>query len=228
MSTAHVQLVRIDARGAKAVGPPDALPFTPRTKEASLHLTLLTDYDGDGERELLRDHAELYDEAGGGERTIEMLTYKEARLSPYAPAAGIDIRKVEDIDGDGRLDIVSAGPYARVTMHGAFGEYRIAPALFAWHSARNGTFSIDDPASIAFTKRLCPSRPDVTFAMDDLTNGDGDRVQDVICEALWGGGRAIDAAWAKVCNDFDAAENEFACQRWPKQVSKVKAPFLLK
>jgi hypothetical protein len=81
---------------------------------------------------------------------------------------------------------------------------------------------------IAFTKRLCPSRPDVTFAMDDLMNGDGDRVQDVICEALWGGGRAIDAAWAKVCNDFDAAENEFACQRWPKQVSKVKAPFLLK
>ena len=227
-STARVELVRRDAKGSSVVaGGGESLDYDWTTKERSIRLVVLSDYDGDGEPELLRTHEELFHESSP-ERKVDVLTYKGGALSPYLPAKGIDVDRVLDIDDDGLLDLVSTGPYARVDYTDHYdNSWRVAPALLAWHAEPGGSFSLVSAASVAFTRKACPTRPTVAFTPQALGPVDPEVVHDVLCEALWGGNAAIAAAWNKACASFDASDEPSSCKDWPRQISRIKPPFIL-
>src|SRR5581483_3662092 len=68
------------------------------------------DYDGDGEDELIAVGTDQTKE-GIKELLSWVLTVKNGAIQPYAAANNFPIARVEDIDRDGRPDLVGYGPY---------------------------------------------------------------------------------------------------------------------
>jgi hypothetical protein len=112
---------------------------------------------------------------------------------PYAPTAGLTIDEVKDVDRDGRLDILTPGPYSDVStdMGGGFGAGELAENLLVAHSLSDGTFSLDDPVAVAAARRWCPRSPRITFARNGESAEDEERERfrhnaSIICARLWG------------------------------------------
>ncbi len=78
-------------------------------------------------------------------------------LSPQVPR-GLRILDLRDVDGDGRSDLLTPGPFeAKVpNVHGT-AVYDHGPLLVA-HAGPNG-YSMTDHVAVAHGLRLCPSRP---------------------------------------------------------------------
>ncbi|WP_394833844.1 hypothetical protein LVJ94_45800 [Pendulispora rubella] len=234
-ATEHdVELVRRDAAGTKVLaGGKETLSYDGSTKQNELSLEALADYDGDGEVEILRVH-DAFVQEGAPEHTVTVLTFKDGDAKPYPPAAAL--KKIEaqrDVDGDGRPDLLSRGPYAGVAVTDALGNERpLGSAMFAYHALANGAFELGDAASVAYTRSRCPSPPkDVAITLDDTTGAtEHDAFADsLVCARLWGVTQEkIEHAWASVCRDFDAAENPFACQTWPTALAAATPPFVLR
>jgi len=226
-----VELVRQDRTGTKVLANAnETLQYDWRTKLNEISLEALTDYDGDGEIEIFRAHNQQATEAED-QHEAAVLTFKDGNLTPYPPAANLSIVVPRDVDGDGRLDLLSSGPYANVRSFNALGNGEdLVSAVFAYHSLSDGTFALDDAAAIDFTRSQCPSPPKaVSLTLEDTTGGSPDLADQLVCARLWGVSRAkIEAAWNAVCKDFDASENPFACKEWPLDLAKVTQPFQLR
>ncbi|WP_394844322.1 hypothetical protein LZC95_45630 [Pendulispora brunnea] len=228
-----VELVRRDSAGTKVLaGGHETLSYTWSTKQNDLSLEALADYDGDGEIEILRLHDALAHE-GSPEHDVAVLTFKDGDVKPYPPAAALKIDAQRDIDGDGRPDLLSRGPYASVTVSDALGnEWNVGSAMFAYHALPNGAFELGDAASIAYTRSRCPSAPkDVPITLDDTTGATGHEAlaDSLVCARLWGMPQEkIDRAWGSVCRGFDATENPFGCQTWPTALASIAPPFTLR
>jgi hypothetical protein len=186
------------------------------------------DYDGDGESEiLLEGHAA---DEGANRHTTEAWTFHDGKVVPYGPLRGVEILAVEDVDNDGRPDVVSAGPYARVqAVSGIGGTYRVAPPLFARHSLPGGAFSEADAVARDFSRSKCPRKPLLDFGTGPgATQFNDDVAESVVCARLWGATAAeIRRAWEAVCAGIDAG-NDVECQAWPKQLGAIAPPFTLK
>jgi hypothetical protein len=144
------------------------------------------DFDGDGEDELI---------AYGTNQTKEgpklplawVLTVKDGVVQPYAPAAGIVFHRVEDVDHDGRPDLVTYGSYRASFPDRCSGEHSaiVGPALLA-HSLKDGTFSMSDERAIAFAKQSC-EKPGFEIARDDEKHVDDEQTAEaIVCARLWG------------------------------------------
>lgn len=227
-SETTVRLVRIDAKGAKTLGPQEQLDRA-WYHQYSLSVRTLVDYDGDGEIEVLRAR-EGHEHEGGPVGEVSMLTFAKGAIVDYAPASAFHIESVEDADADGLPDLVTRGPYGAVESHDAFGNaWPAGPALFLAHARSDGTFTLGDAASVAYTRRNCPSRPALAFQQEDLqfTNG---AQSTIVCARLWGAPeRDVVRAWDAACaQPPDAEPFAMPCGTWAKELAAIAPPFTLK
>ncbi len=195
----------------------------------SVALTVLGafDYDGDDDPEILLEGVAA--EEGPDPRTFEAWTFRGGKIVAYAPLAGADVREVKDLDGDGRPDVLGAGPYARVDAESAIGgRYPVAPSFFAMHALPSGAFSRTDAVARAFSMSKCPAQPTLELGGSPLpTQFDEDVAHIVVCAKLWGATAAdVAAAWKKVCGGVDASGGT-DCQPWPKELGAIAPPFKL-
>jgi hypothetical protein len=90
----------------------------------SLYLTLLhaEDINGDGDPELLVEGSAV-DHEGSEESWTELFTYRSGAIVSYAPAKNIKVMDIGDVDGDGRADLLTPGPYKDVRMQHRIGGW---------------------------------------------------------------------------------------------------------
>ena len=156
-TTVHADVVFI--KGAQKV----RAPMPPTTVEAGLEQHLYSlggafDYDGDGIPEVFLVH-NYWEEAELPEDTIELKSLKRGKLVPYAYSPPLSpTAPIKDIDGDGRPDLYSVGPYAHVypNADGPQQPAKEIPALFVYHSLPGGRFSADDAVAQACLRKACP------------------------------------------------------------------------
>jgi hypothetical protein len=225
----QVRIVRIDGYGTKTTGPSETIERTWYATR-TLSFEALVDYDGDGEIEVLRVK-DGHEHEGGPVREISLLTFAKGTIGPYAPATKYDFVAIEDIDGDGRPDLVTRGPYGHVDSSDVFGNtWPAGPAMFAAHSRPDGTFALGDPESIAFTRTTCPKRPALSFGHDELVFASGAEKK-IVCARLRGATQAdVERAWKTACpaQDGGAVNMGMDCEDWPKELGAVAPPFALK
>lgn len=187
--------------------------------ESSTRVTLVPlatfDWDGDGVPELaLRTSFSGHE---SGDAVTEILTVAGASLSGFVPAepfaAAID--EVRDVDGDGRLDVISFTPWCT----GGFGTSEEGGGWTAgprtlWHGEAGGAFDDRGAASRAFLAAECgdhtnPLLPDGAGDPELFEGAPEEALLRVTCAALSGevaDVRArLEAAWqATPCGAAEA------------------------
>lgn len=141
-----MRLVRASADGARAAT--DAMPI-------AFPDTWRFDWSGDGVDEI------AVPRAGDAFPSLDVWTATARGVERYAPAQIVAARAVEDVDGDGRPDLLFTAPYdgkvasadgmdvAQAWSHEQGGFWLVA------HSRADGTFSTDDEVARAFARRGC-------------------------------------------------------------------------
>ena len=124
------------------------------------------DWDGDGDDEVV-----LAVESEGhemGDRQARVFTFKGGRVVPYAPAESADVTEVRDVDGDGRPDLFTTGPYLDTdgNLPTGFRTVHLAAGLFLAHALSDGSFSYSDAVAAAHARRWCPATPVLDFHPD--------------------------------------------------------------
>ena len=177
-----VKLVRLGAdAGVEASGAPIDANETWSARN-TFTIRDLGDYDGDGSPEVLVEHS--IDAHSAGTRTdATMWTIHGARVGRYAPAAKIVIAGAEDVDGDGRIDLLTRGPYESIEADESYMSPRIAPAIFVAHSMSDGTFLEGDPASRAYTRGKCKAAARSLAGTREAADEDA---LAIVCAALHG------------------------------------------
>jgi hypothetical protein len=126
-----------------------------------------------------------------------------ARIAPYPPATSFTPIGIQDVDTDGRPDLV-------VTFFGTGKDAPPTSRRFAAHSLADGSFSIKDAAAVAWAQKQCPSDPQL-----DLSTFDGAVADAMICSAIWG-------------HDLSKACSGKSCPPWADKLAKTKPPLSLK
>jgi hypothetical protein len=134
----------------------------------------LYDFDGDGEPEV--HVGASYGHEGVHERSDALLTFKNGRIEPYAPAAKYSFEAMKDFTGDGIPDLQMFEILGGTEECGSGFPGDGQGLGFIAHALPGGGFSDVDAEARAFAKGLCPKRPK---AIND--------VNDVLCARLWGG-----------------------------------------
>jgi hypothetical protein len=134
----------------------------------------LYDFDGDGEPEV--HVGASYGHEGVHERSDALLTFKNGRIEPYAPAAKYGFEAMKDYTGDGVPDLQMFEELIGTEDCGSGFPGDGKGLGFIAHALPGGGFSDVDAEARAFAKELCPKRP-TTFT----------DVNDVLCARLWGG-----------------------------------------
>jgi hypothetical protein len=238
----HVRLVHVDASGHEASAMPGHSQTYVWTPDGGAELQVnysqipywgsqdinaptYFDFDGDGDPEVLVSGS--VDEEGYNPGFLEIWTFKDGAVVPYAPAQGIVFDVVTDVDDDGRPDLVTRGPFASVEADSALGgTYPIAPLLFAAHSKPGGAFVQGDAAAIAFAKKECGPAVPLQF-----TTFDEDGAKAIVCARLYGttteaAMKVLDAqckSYVPVVMDSAAGQ----CPDWSKGLAAVEPPFRL-
>jgi hypothetical protein len=235
-----VILVHVDAHGTET----SVLPLGPlqrkwtregRLVDANLSLNLawgsvaltvlrVFDFEGDGDPEILLEGTA--NDEGADRHVTEAWTFRDGAIAPFPPLANLEMRSVEDLDGDGLPDVVTAGPYARVEATDAIGvTFLVAPAFFALHALPGGAFSQVDRVAQDFARGKCGPRGPLD--LDSRWFRD-EAAQAVVCAKLWGATAAdVTKAWDKVCAGFDAGHSS-RCQDGPKRLGAIGPPFVLR
>jgi hypothetical protein len=178
----------VDGAGRALVGPPRA--FEHRRAEDWWSSDLVDvrghhDLDGDGREELFVwiGRAE-YEATPRGE--VLVLTARDGAVAPFAPAqVGVPIDEVEDVDGDGRPDLVSCTPYCGVSPWGASPVPAGGPRN-VFRSLPGGAFSSTDPLVLARLRAACPARPERFLPQRPGETGYEEALTAVSCARMWG------------------------------------------
>ena len=168
------------------------------------------DYDGDGEDEFIAYGLDQTKE-GIKELLSWVLTLKGGAIQPYAPANNFPIARVEDVDHDGRPDLVGYGPYRTRVPARCNGEPAIAfgPSLML-HSIKDGTFAIGDETAIKFVKQSCHTQT-FEIARDEEKKVDDEQTfENVACARMWG--VAEGTISATISNQCRPVSGEAACK----------------
>lgn len=177
--SAFAQPVALGLRGGPA---PQQLPDALRDgKDSQVKLSQVFDFDGDGSPEFMYTHS--CTKAGYCPSPVSIWTRKDGQLVPYehAPRALLTDPRIEDVDEDGRPDLLTRGPYDGVMWracrgHQGKGNFPLVPEKFVVHSEADGTFSeTNDTAQKLFQKTWCPEKPDLGALV-------------ITARALWPGG----------------------------------------
>ncbi len=214
------------------------------TRYGSLSLSLVepgfVDFDGDGDLEVLLSRDEVEEGYDPSEHAIYTFARSSdasgGRVELYPPARGIDFEDVSDVDGDGRPDLLTRGPYGSIqVVSGGLGdEMPLVPAMFLQHALPDGTFSPRDEVALQALRKICPTAPSLRGASLPVE----DVARDMICARLHGVRAAtIRAQLLPTCSTLgnsllpdpddppDAADAGPVCPGWVDQVLTVP-PFL--
>jgi len=192
--------------------PPKERPLWPPSLEVH-------DYDGDGVPELFSGL-----QYGGGARewvrARAFVTFKNGRITPYSPASGLPIDHLEDVDHDGRPDLVveyDVGHGHRCDLHidGAGGPDLVT--LVA-HGLPDGTFSMSDAvARSELAKReKCTTAPaHIVTISPTIDGGEPPSIveEDIVCARMWG-----------TAKDVILNEVETVCAPYASQTSGCTGP----
>ena len=178
------------------------------------------DFDGDGEAEAIVV-VETTDDSESG---VEHATHRgrvwtaRAGIQLYAPARTVAVEDVRDIDGDGRPDLITRGPYmASATIScGSQDSYPVTgPALVA-HATAGGMFASGDAVAADFARRECSKQPRPVMVRERAQPAAGGGIafatsaRNVACARLWGAATGpLLAASAMACRQPRGA----ACKR---------------
>lgn len=133
------------------------------------------DVDGDGRMEFFVG-AEHRAEEGvyGATRAIYALRDGQVQEVDVGLAFG-RIQGVDDVDHDGRVDVLSHGPYTGDEDACSPFPVRVIGPLLVGHSLGGGRFNWEDDVARAFARRSCPRQPTALATP-----------QDIACARLWG------------------------------------------
>lgn len=146
------------------------------------------DYDGDGIPEVASVIATHQHEAPHYARA-QVWTVRDGHAVSYAPAQGIAAVDVEDVDEDGRPDLIThLGYEAESGGRGSGFGYHLVGPRFAAHATAAGAFATDDPAAIAAARRACPPRTGSVIVRVEGGSGvrDVETAQAIVCARLRG------------------------------------------
>ena len=206
-----VRLVHLDVNGAEtAVVPGVSLNQRAHTYNVAIDMkvqdVLFFDWDGDGDDEVFARGVRGTGDVPDEERA-QVWTFHTgdagSRIAAYPPSSGFTLIGTQDIDADGRPDLV-------VTF---FGTGIAAPPTsrrFAAHSLKDGTFSVRDAAAVTWAEKQCPSDPTL-----DLSHFDGAVADAMICAQMWG-------------HDLSKSCAGASCPPWAEKLAKMKPPVSLK
>jgi len=206
-----VRLVHLDVNGAEtAVVPGVSANIRAHTYNVAIDMkvqdVLFFDWDGDGDDEVFTRGVRGTGDVPEEERSqVWSLQTGDAgtRLAPYAPAASFTLIGTQDVDADGRPDLIVS----------YWGTGLAAPPTsrrFAAHSLKDGTFSLKDAAAVTWAEKQCPSDPTL-----DLSSFDGAVADAMICSEIWG-------------HDLSKSCAGKSCPPWAEKLVKTKPPVSLK
>jgi hypothetical protein len=222
-----VNLVRVDAAGAETAEIPNLFLFK---KDAggdsgafykynfangrfaiAITDTKFFDWDGDGESEVwVATRIGSTDAEEQSEGSI--LSWQGGKIAPYPNAADLAIDAVEDVDADGRPDLILRTWKTRVTDSAHPGALPATSVRAVAHSLPDGTFSKKDAAAVAYVQKQCPTAPKLEgLAGGTLTDGDV-----IACALFW----AVPAAKLEPL--------VAKAPPWTRELLKEKPPFVLK
>lgn len=135
----------------------------------------VVDVDGDDDPEIL-----FSDDDRSGE-SFRLLTARGGAIVDYPGTEKIHVNRLKDVDGDGRLDILSRGPYVDIRFGSEEGGGAIVvKPVFVYHALADGSFALDGVSEAAL-RDLCP-KPPTQFASDDLYGS----TNTLVCARAWG------------------------------------------
>jgi hypothetical protein len=165
----------------------------------------VTDLDGDGRMEF---YVGAVHEAEEGiysdSRAFYTLRNGSIAAVELPLPTGTSLDGVDDVDHDGRLDLLSHGPYTGSDTSSCSGfPTRMTGPLLLAHSLASGGWSWTDEVARTFARRACPRAPRA------LSNA-----QDVVCARLWG----WDAARTRRSIRCRAPRQSDSCDQPPRDV----------
>jgi hypothetical protein len=142
------------------------------------------DWDGDGDPEILVRMSVTFHEAGTWTHG-RLWTFRDGRVTLYPPARSFSVLALEDVDGDGRPDVWTHGPYsAKGEWPGSGFDFSLeGPRLLA-HSLRDGSFSLDDATATAAVRAQCAAAPGAIVPAEG--KDESDAALSVVCARLRG------------------------------------------
>lgn len=113
------------------------------------------DFDGDGEQEIgLALEGHIHE--GEAWAVAHLWTFRGGALKPYTPADSLHFDSFEDVDKDGRPDLVGFAEYDDAYENCCSGFFwRVTGPKLVAHSAKDGGFTYTDDVAVAFAKASC-------------------------------------------------------------------------
>jgi hypothetical protein len=215
-------LVYRSSSGAEIDGPEfETATWYNGRSEASI--VAVFDYDGDGIVEAISNQ-ESHGEDDGPPDHYNVHAIRNGSVVEYPPAHGLSVASVDDVDKDGRPDLLVVSHAANTSNGGHAGTE--AHFIGLAHSLPAGIFSLSDAAVQAFYRARCRAVPSSIVSRkgnhrDDVATG-----TNIVCARAWGMseaavGTALQSScsgWSRELGDRDPENvpTEVPCPAWWK------------
>jgi hypothetical protein len=241
---------QVDSRASDASYTGKADFFDDASYLGPYRLQVVSDYDGDGAPEAAVWTAQIGQEIRSSARGL-LWSFSKGSVAPYAkaeklaiapfevdPTAPTEPEPLQDVDGDGRIDLLGYGPFFGVFKQGC-GVIESFDALgprLTLHALADGGFSELDAAAVSHAKQQCPARPARIVAFGEHGVDQRATFSNLGCARLWNvPASAIDGERKSACGVIqppsDDCEAKRKCSAEVLAVlaawAKLKAPFTL-
>jgi hypothetical protein len=193
------------------------------------------DYDGDGLPELLIV-TQVAGDSGLIAEESNIWTVRDKAIQAFQMDAGPlpSFAQVDDVDGDGRPDLLSRGPFTEAaSASSSCGEGFVTKPIFAFHSLPGGGFSMRDAVARKSLDSACGS-DSLETVLESTTDLGHDLGTAIACARAHGAtAEAVTRTLRKVCGAFsesscDAAEDDAGkipvCPSWALALAKDEPP----
>ena len=197
--------------------------------ETSLTLLKTFDADGDGEPELLISAAR--DAPEYTNVSASLWTFRSGKVSLYGDGRFPASVMMEDVDEDGRPDILTRGRYQGMpaSWFSSIESPWLAP-MFLGHALEDGGFTETDLVARSWVKRACPAKPKAIHLDGGAYVPDEHPIaEQIVCARVWGASEAEAIANVRsVCESTNADASAHApCPEELKQLARIKPPIRL-
>jgi hypothetical protein len=176
----------------------------------SIHTLVVGDIDGNRDPEIFLAGG-IHEEGPDPGWTL-LLSFKDGAIGPYAGAKDVDVNGVEDVDHDGRLDLLTSGRYSGIEANSQIGSsYPVIEGLFVAHTLSDGGFSMTDSVAKAALKKTCPKKEPISLPPDTEWVEPTDAAKQVLCARAWGASEADVLKQMKArCTKYDPGPTDVA------------------
>lgn len=207
--------------------------FCPHGSSTSITEHRAFDFDGDGVTELMLV-SETVGAQGVSASTSSLWTRKGDAIVPYGRAPAFSFSGIEDVDDDGRPDLLSRLDYDEIARPRCGNGFVVAP-IFVFHSLPNGDFTAKDTVAKEHFERQCSKDPlDVQLRNADSSS---DFANAIVCARVHGAtAEVVKRALEKHCTSFSVEEcndakdddggRRVACPKWTLELAKKNVPTL--